>query len=257
VRSDRVFWRPAPPRDGGSGYRRHGRPVRCADPATWQDPAVTAPGGGGRHGPLAVTAWGQVHQRLDRRCGGWEDWPPGQRLPVIEGTLIQLAPGEGGPPPMWLWSSDPQASPDLVATAWQAYLRRFDIEHAFRFLKRTLGWDKPMLRDPAAADRWSWLLLACCNQLYLARPLAADLRLPWHRPLPPEKLTPGRVRAAFSCARAALPVLTSPPRPGKPGPGRPKGSKNKQKAPRQPVGKRNPKPRRNKKTHTKPANQTG
>ena len=44
---------------------------------------------------------------------------------------------------------------------WQAYLRRFGLEHVFRFLKQQVGWDKPMLRDPAAADRWTWLIIAC------------------------------------------------------------------------------------------------
>ena len=41
-----------------------------------------------------------------------------------------------------------------VNRCWQAFLRRFDIEHTFRFLKQVLGWTKPKLRDPAAADRW-------------------------------------------------------------------------------------------------------
>ena len=45
-----------------------------------------------------------------------------------------------------------------------------------------LGWTSPKLRDPAAADRWTWLILACYAQLYLARHLAGDIRLPWQRP---------------------------------------------------------------------------
>ena len=36
----------------------------------------------------------------------------------------------------------------------------------------------PKLRCPAAADRWTWLVLAAHTQLRLARPLAADLRRP-------------------------------------------------------------------------------
>jgi hypothetical protein len=63
--------------------------------------------------------------------------------------------------PMWLWSSAPQAGPAHVTVLWQAYLRRFDIEHTFRFLKQVLGWTAPRVRDPAAADRWTWLILAC------------------------------------------------------------------------------------------------
>ena len=120
---------------------------------------------------------------------------------------------------------------------WQAFLRRFDIEHTFRFLKQVLGWTKPKLRDPAAADRWTWLILACYAQLWLARGLAADLRLPWQRPALPGRLTPARVRRGFRAIHGTLPVLTAAPKPGKPGPGRPPGSKNRHPATRHDVGK--------------------
>src|SRR6516225_10238671 len=242
VRSDRVFYRPVPPKAPGTPGRqgRHGTPVSCADPATWAGAQVSATAGSARYGPLAVTAWHRVHQQLTRQSSGWEDHPG--PLPVIEGTLIRLAaaPAAGYQDlePMWLWSPDPQAGPGQVAVLWQAYLRRFDREHTFRFIKSRLGWNKPLLRDPAAADRWTWIIIACYAQLYLARPLAAAIRLPWQRPLPAGALTPGRVRAGFRHARetAGTPARTA--KPGKPGPGRPKGSKNKNKAPRQPVGKR-------------------
>jgi hypothetical protein len=35
---------------------------------------------------------------------------------------------------MWLWASDPAAGPAEVTVLWQAFLRRFDLEHTFRFL---------------------------------------------------------------------------------------------------------------------------
>ena len=244
VRSDRVWYRAAPARQPGAAGRpqRHGRPVRCADPATWDDPGVTAQAATPRHGPLAVTAWPRVHQKISRASPGWDDWPE-QEFPLIEGTLIRLAPARPGAEPMWLWASDPDAGldQDTVARLWQAYLRRFDIEHTFRFLKQKLGWDKPMLRDPAAADRWTWLIIACHTQLRLATPLVADIRLPWQRPLPAEAMTPGRVRAGFRQVRQQAGTPASPAKPSAPGPGRPHGSRNARKAPRQPVGKTSPK----------------
>ena len=74
-------------------------------------------------------------------------------------------------------------------------------------------------------------------QLYLARPLAADIRLPWQRPCPPGRLTPARVRRGFRNIRQMLPCPASAPKPGKPGPGRPPGSKNRRPATRHDVGK--------------------
>jgi hypothetical protein len=50
------------------------------------------------------------------------------------------------------------------------------------------------------------LVILAYVQLRLARPLVVDHRLPWQAPLPTEKLTPTRVRRAFS---HLLPMLTS------------------------------------------------
>ncbi len=104
-------------------------------------------------------------------------------------------------------------------------------------LKQVLGWTAPKLRDPAAADRWTWIVIACHAQLRLARPLAADLRLPRERPAPTGRLTPARVRRGFRNIHQTLPCLAGAPKPGKPGPGRPPGSKNRRPAPRHDVGK--------------------
>jgi hypothetical protein len=264
VRSDRVFARPAPPRAPGAAGRapRHGAPVRCAAPATHYGAAVTQQAVQPRYGPVTVTAWQRVHQVLDRSSGGWQDWPAGREIPVIEGTLIRLSapappPGLAQLEPMWLWASVADAGDAETAVLWQAYLRRFDIEHVFRFLKQHLGWTRPLLRDPAAADRWTWLVIACHAQLHLARPLAAAAELPWHKPQPASAMTPGRVRAAFRRVRQTAGTPASTAKPSAPGPGRPKGTKNKHKAPRHPVGKTSPKQRKPAKNPRKKAKQTG
>jgi hypothetical protein len=37
--------------------------------------------------------------------------------------------------------------------------------------KQVLGWTAPKIRDPQAADRWTWLIIIAHAQLRLARPL--------------------------------------------------------------------------------------
>ena len=254
LRSDRVFYRVPPPKPPGMGGRprEHGAPLRFAGPATWHDPALTTAADTARCGPVQVTAWNRMHARLTRDSA-WEHHDG--KLPVIEGTLIQLRPGKlpgyRELKPMWLWASDPGAGPAEVAALWQAYLRRFDLEHTFRFFKQVLGWTAPRLRDPAAADRWTWLITAAYTQLRLAAALAADLRLPWQKPAPPGAMTPARVRRGFRavCETAGSPA--APPKPSKPGPGRPPGSPNRRKAPRHDVGKTHPKGRHRTKRRTK------
>lgn len=124
-----------------------------------------------------------------------------------------------------------------VDLRWQAFLRRFDLEHTFRMIKQTLGWTRPKLRTPQAADRWTWLVIVEHTQLRLARPLAEDIRRPWERPVEPNRLTPARVRRGFRNLRPHLPCATRVPKPTRPGPSRPPGSKNQRPATRCDVGK--------------------
>lgn len=240
LRSDRVMQLAAPPRQAHTRGRprKHGGQLALSDPGTWPAPQATTTTMTSRYGVAVAAAWDRVHSRLTHRSAWLDHDGP---LPVIEGTLIRLQvdhlPGHRDPKPVWLWCSAAGALPADVDRCWQAFLRRFDLEHTFRLFKQVLGWTAPKIRDPAAADRWTWLIITCHAQLRLARPLAADLRHPWERPAPPGRLTPARVRRGFRNIRAALPRLASAPKPGKPGPGRPPGSKNRHPAPRHDVGK--------------------
>jgi hypothetical protein len=240
LRSDRVLYFPAPPRVPGANGRpsRHGPEFKLAEPGTWPDPPVTTVTATTRYGTAVAQAWDRLHPRLTSRAA-WQQHDG--ELPVIEGTLIRLAvdhlPGDRNPKPVWLWWSATGASPADVDRCWQAFLRRFDIEHTFRLLKQVLGWTTPAIRDPAAADRWTWLIIAAHAQLRIARPLAADLRRPWEKPAGPGRLTPARVRRGFRNIRATTACPAAAPKPGKPGPGRPPGSRNRRPAQRHDVGK--------------------
>jgi hypothetical protein len=240
LRSDRVMQLPAPPRQPHAigRPRKHGGELALADPATWPVPQITTTTLTSRYGIAVAAAWDRVHPRLTHRSAWLDHDGP---LPVIDGTLIRLQvdhlPGDRDPKPVWLWSSRIGTAPAEVDRLWQAFLRRFDLEHTFRLFKQVLGWTAPKIRDPQAADRWTWLIITCHAQLRLARPLAADLRHPWERPAPPGRLTPARVRRGFRNIRAKAAQPAGAPKPGKPGPGRPHGSKNRHRAPRHDVGK--------------------
>ncbi|SQD96470.1 conserved hypothetical protein [Parafrankia sp. Ea1.12] len=111
------------------------------------------------------------------------------------------------------------------------------VEHTFRLFKQTLGWTVPKVRDPAAADRWTWLILAAHTQLRLARHLTDDLRRPWEKPAPAGRLTPARVRHGFRHLRPNTPLPARAPKPSRPGPGRPRGSTNRHRPPHPTIGK--------------------
>jgi DDE superfamily endonuclease len=254
LRSDRVFYPPAAARQaaGAGRPRRHGEPIKLSDPASWPDPDATYAGVHDRYGTVAIRAFSRMHQRLTRR-GGWEHHD--SVLPIVEGTLIYVRvdrlPGERTPKPLWLWHSHPEATDLDLGRVFAAFLRRFDLEHTFRFFKQTLGWTRPRVRTPAQADRWTWLIITAYTQLRLARALAEDLRRPWEPPLDPDRLTPGRVRRGFLRIRRTAGLPARAPKPSRPGPGRPKGSRNNHPAPRYSVGKQSKMDTPKRKKHTK------
>jgi hypothetical protein len=236
IRRDRVFYaQPAARPPGTPGrHRIHGARFACADPATWPTPTAHLSILDDRYGMVRVQAWTGLHPRpaARRRWGrqATADARPGRRAPIVSGTVVRISlqhtPEPGPAPTIWLWTAGPdQLNLDLI---WRAYLRRFGIEHSNRFVKQHLGWTTPAVRTPEQADRWTWIVVAAHTQIRLARPLVADQRLPWERRRPPATLTPMRVRRGFRSLTPLLPPVTRPPKPSRPGPGRPPGSRNRQ-----------------------------
>ena len=231
LRKNRRLFRAPPPRapHAPGRPRRHGAPFDFKDPATWGKPDATWQATDPVYGTVTVHGWARLHPRL-KRGGRWAGQSP---APIVAGWVLRAEVTALPPRPrarasrlLWLWwSGPPGAAPDL-ATCWRAYVHRFDIEHAIRFAKTTLGWVTPALRHPHQAERWTAIILAASAQLVLARPLAADHRLPWERPRDPAHLTPGRVRRDFPRIRSQLPPVANPRKPCRPGPGRPKGRRS-------------------------------
>ncbi|MFE7618214.1 NF041680 family putative transposase [Streptomyces sp. NPDC057496] len=233
MRSDRVLRRAVPPRQPHTLGRppRHGGEFVFGQPDTWGTPDSTTVTDTRLYGTALARSWDRLHPKLTHRS----PWAAADAtLPIAEGTVIRPdidhLPSGATPKPVWLWWSGTDADASDVDRLWQAYLRRFDIEHTFRLFKQTLGWTCPKIRTPEAADRWTWLILAAYAQLRLARPPAADRRRPWEKPAPVERLTPARVRRDFRHIRPTATCPAGPPKPSRPGPGRPPGRKNTQPA---------------------------
>jgi len=246
LRSDRTFRFPPPPprrRDGTPGRdagrpRVHGPEFKLPDPTTHPEAEFQTTTPTDRYGAAHAHGWTRLYPLLARR-DGWRDHTG--PLPIITGSIIRLTverlPGTRTPKPVWLWHSQPTLDPSRMDRLWQMFLRRFDLEHTFRFLKHTLGWTRPGIRTPAQADRWTWLILASHTQLRLARHHTRDLRRPWEKPVTnPHTLTPGRVRRGFRYLHRKTTQPASAPQPTRPGPGRPPNSHNQHRAPHHPIG---------------------
>ncbi|MFC5004145.1 hypothetical protein ACFPIJ_40760 [Dactylosporangium cerinum] len=202
VRSDQVFYAPAPKRlrDGRPGRPRiHGNRFELSGPRPLPPAQERLAAENPRYGAVVVSAWHGLHQRLSKQSG-WAGFVG--PVPVVPGTVIRIQverlPGDQAAQDMWLWHTAPVGTVFDLDLLWKTYLRRFDLEHTFRFLKQVLGWTTPQIRTPQQGERWTWLILAVHAQLRIARTLTVDLRRRWEtsataRP----SMTPGRVRRGF------------------------------------------------------------
>jgi hypothetical protein len=102
-------------------------------------------------------------------------------------------------------------------------LQRFAVDHWHRFAKQDLHWTLPHLATPEQAECWSDLMPLLTWQLWLARTLVNDVRLPWQKPQPAGHKTPGRVRQGMAGLLAAIGTPAPPPKPRGKVPGWPTG----------------------------------
>lgn len=209
--SNRRFYRQAGPYAGKGAPRKHGPVFRCAAPSTHglTDRTQFAPDPD--YGLVRIDVWERLHV---------------YRAPLVPLTVLRVSvahlPRRSTPPaPLWLvWTGG--ALPTDLRVVWRWYQRRFAVEHLFRFLKQELGWTTIRPRSPQTADRWSWLLAAGVWQLWLARGIVVDRRLPWEH-APRDALSPGRVRRGMGGLLLILGTPARPPRPRGKSPGRQQG----------------------------------
>ncbi len=228
LRAGRCFYAdPVGPSAKTGRPRRHGPKLDTKDPETWPEPTAEHRSEDPAYGSVRVRAWTGLHPKTQEHPERGTRRP----RPIVRGTLVlvevsRLPRPTREPRMLWLWWSGPsEARPDLDLV-WRAYVRRFDLEHTFRFLKQTLGWTTPRVRRPEQADLWTWLVVGAFTQLRLARACVADRRLPWERRYDPGHLTPVRVLRSVS---ALLPESGTPAKPPKPcgrSPGRPRGRRS-------------------------------
>ncbi len=205
----RVVYR-APKRSAGPGRPRlHGAPFRLADERTHGYPERSTQLDHPLYGTVHIDIWTELHV----------SGAPAAPFSVIRVQVERLPNKKLPPRPLWLaWIGGPL--PADLSVLWRWYLRRFTVEHAFRFLKQTLGWTTVRPRHAEAADRWTWLIASACWQLWLARALVSDVRLPWEHPRADGLLTPGQVHRTFSGILVRMGTPARAPRTRGKSPGR-------------------------------------
>ena len=123
--------------------------------------------------------------------------------------------------PKVIWVAWIGEEPPDPQTWWQYYLRRYPVEHWYRFAKQRLYWTLPRFSSPEQGERWSDLMPLITWQLWLARPLGVDQPLPWQKKQ--TELTPGKVAQGMDSIFAEIGTPTQMPKPRGNAPGWPKG----------------------------------
>lgn len=211
LRPNRCLWGPPPPYPGRGRPAVHGPAFKLGEPLTWGLPASKLELCDPELGRVQVLVWRLLHFRQ----------AADQPLVVVRIERLEAAHTARDPGVLWLgWHG---AEPPPLATWWDWYLRRFAVDHWHRFAKQDLHWTLPHLATPEQAERWSDLMPLLTWQLWLARPLVNDVRLPWQRPQAAGHRTPGRVRQGMAGLLAAIGTPAPWPKPRGKAPGWPTG----------------------------------
>ena len=204
LRSDRTFYADPPPGPTGGRPRRHGTKFACVDPTTWPTPTAEWKTTDAHYGWVRLQCWSGLHPipHLHAKRGTRASPPARPRDPH---------PAGGGASPQTDQSSachSGSGGGDRSRRIWKpsggCMSPGSRSNTPFASSKQVLKWTTPKVRSPEAADRWTWLVILAYVQLRLARPLVVDHRLRGPAPLPTEKLTPARVRRAYT---PLLPML--------------------------------------------------
>jgi hypothetical protein len=181
---------------------------RLSDPTTWPAPAEEWEAPDEQLGPLKIQRWDELHfeEAPQRAVTLW-------RVERLQARKTRRDPGV-----IWLGYCGTTPWP-CQAPVWRAYLRRYVVEHWYRFLNQSLHWKLPQLSTPEQSELWSTLLVLASWQLWLARAAAQDQPRPWQKPQAPGQMTPGRVQQAMGGVLAGMGTPASVPKPRGKSPG--------------------------------------
>ena len=213
LRPNRVLYGPPPEYSGRGRPRKHGDKFTLKAEETWWQADAEQTVQSQQLGSLRLRQWSTVHFRQS----------PDHAMNLVLVERLDKA-GNRRHQPLWLvWVGHNMPA---LETLWQLYLRRFCIEHWYRFIKQRLYWCLPHLGTAQQTQAWSTLIPLMSWQLWLARAECTDSPFPWQKPMSDK--TPGRVANAFAAILVTIGTPAEGPKPRGKSPGWPKGKRRTQ-----------------------------
>lgn len=209
LRPNRVLYHDPGEYQGFGRPHKHGEKFNLQDPSTWSIPQQEITVKDTKLGRLQICQWEALHLLQGA------DHPFTlilvKRLDAMDSKSLWL-----------IWTGKGQPT---LSNVWQKYLRRFAIEHWYRFVRQRLHWTCPNLSTPEQSACWSDLMPLMTWQLWLAREIVQDSPLPWQKPM--TQLTPGRVANSFALLFLRIGSPACDPKPRGKSPGWPTGKTRK------------------------------
>ena len=236
--SNRCVYGKPPAYVGRGAPRKHGHKFKFNDPQTYPEADETIEVDDPKLGHIRVRRWSRFHFRN----------APQREMEILCVEVLKSVGRRRHFKPLWLaWVG---LNRPALEWLWPQYLRRFGIEHWYRFAKQRLYWTLPQLCDNSACERWSDLMVMMSWQLWFARIDCVDSPLPWQSAQ--QTLSPGRVAQAFPAIIAAIGTPAQPPKTRGKSLGRRKGQSQAPRIRYPTVKKRVSKPKKSKKLKVTP-----
>ena len=257
VRSNRVFYQ-MPPSSPTSPSRRghpiwYGERFDLKDTDTWEEPdevvQTTFTNHRGRTYSVQLECW---HNLL---MTGTYEYPMHQHpFTLIRAQVFNEAGEQVFQRPLWLLVMGQRRKELSLLEAWEAYRRRYDVEHFFRFGKQRLLMASYQTPEVQHEENWWQIAQLAYVQLWLACVLAEAMPRPWERYLPQfqtsterQENSPSMVQRDFGRIIQEIGTPAKAPKPRGKSPGRTKGDRQKprkrRKVIRKSVSKQTRKPR--------------
>jgi hypothetical protein len=230
LRSNLCLWGEPEAYSGKGRPKKHGAKFQLNEPATWGEVVSILEDNDPKLGRVRISLWKNLHFRKAAT----------RPMLVLRVERLDAQGNLRVSKPLWLaWVGEQMPTLEEV---WRLYLRRFTIDHWYRFLKQRLHWTVPKFSTPKQCERWSDLMPLMTWELWLARDIVTDNPLPWQKSS--DKLTPGRIAQAMGGVLATIGTPATPPKPRGKSPGWKSGKPRHRKNRYPTVKKRATKPRK-------------
>lgn len=235
-RSNRVFYQTPPPRPASPGRGHptwYGERFDLKIPETWKEPdeaiQTTYTNHLGRLYKVQLECW---HNLL---MTGTREYPMHQHpFTLIRARVFNEAEKQIFQRPLWLLVMGQHRNQLSLAEGWEAYRRRYDVEHFFRFGKQRLLMTAYQTPEVQHEENWWQIVQLAYVQLWLARYLAEAMPRSWERYLPQfqtqtknQEASPSMVQRDFGRIIQEIGTPAKAPKPRGKSPGRTKGDRQK------------------------------